>query len=152
MGSRLVFAVMLAWVLAAPSEVPAQIPELSGAGTTVTITLPVNLTQLSPDLERVGFRCRIVTEAASGLNLPESWWYQDEGPVFGGQLVTTMKVMMVIPVEWLKDPIGKTGEWWCSLMGFSKSLRRWDFFSETSSVPAFLLKGLPAEIKGTFVW
>jgi len=156
MRPRIVTAVVTAWVLGAPEVVHAQLStQLSGAGTSVTFTMPVNLTQLSSDLERVRLLCGITSEV---MIAPSSMSSQDAMPkdevyVLGGQLVTTMKVMVPIPLEWFQQvPIGKPAMYQCGLQGFSKSLARWDMFSETSSVPAFLLKPTPAIIQGTFTW
>lgn len=157
MRTRFAVAVVTAWVLGTPEVSHAQFggPLLSGAGTSVTFTLPVNLTQLSSDLERVRLRCMVGGE---GMAWPSSYMSseasvpRDEVPVLGGQLVTTMKIMVPIPVEFFKDPIGKTAEYQCGIDGFSKSLQRWDFFSETPTAPAFLLKPAPPVIQGTFTW
>jgi hypothetical protein len=155
MRTRLAIAVVTAWVLGTPEVSHAQLGGalLSGAGTSVTLVLPVNLTQLSSDLERVRLRCGV---ASGALTWPSSTLeqieFKDEVPAFGGQLVTTMKVMVLIPVEYLKDPIGKTADYFCSIEGFSRSLQRWGAFSETSTVPALLLKPAPSVIQGTFTW
>lgn len=156
MRTRFAIAVVTAWVLGTPGVSHAQftVAQLSGAGTSVTLILPVNLTQLSSDLELVRLRCGVFSEAliAPSYMTGEASVPKDEVLVLGGQLVTTMKVMVPIPAEFLKDPVGKSAEYQCAIDGFSKSLQRWDMFSETSTVPAFLLKPAPSVIRGTFTW
>jgi len=119
----------------------------------VTFEMPVNLTQLSPDIERVRVSCWIASSALpfAAPTSPDVF-PKDESPVVLGQVVKTMTVLFPIPTGALQDPIGKTAEYMCLLMGFSKSLQRWDGFSETSTVPAFRIKPTPAPIQGTFVW
>ena len=106
MRPRIVIAVVTAWVLGAPKVIHAQLSsQLSGAGTSVTFTMPVNLTQLSSDLERVRLLCGITSEV---MIVPSYMSSQDAMPkdevyVLGGQLVTTMKVMVPIPLEWFQN-------------------------------------------------
>lgn len=157
MRSRFTFAAMTLWVLGSPGAVSGQ---FSGAGTTVTITVPVNLTQLSPDLERVRFICGITSDAMAALpqnpmtvGLQDLLQPKDEVLVLGGQLVTTMKVIAMIPIELLPEAAGKPAEYNCRFDGFSRSLQRWEQLHEGSTVPAFNLKGLSlAGITGTFNW
>jgi len=147
---------MLPRILAATTAVLVLgVPRSVAAQTMVTIEAPVNLTKLSPDLEKVRLQCGLGSDAiapntafASAL----AKGVQDELPVMAGQLVTTMRAVFPIPEGVLQDPIGKTAEYMCGILGFSKSLQRWDQFSETSTVPAFQLKPTPAVIQGTFVW
>lgn len=133
------------------------------AATAVTFTVSVNLTQLSPDLERVRVICYIKPSAVlvypsimSTTLQPnaEQFPYRSEMWVAAGQVVGTMSVVIPIPAEWLKEPIGKTAEYECWLQGFSTSLKQWGFFSDPPSAPAFLLKPAPAPtlLHGTFVW
>lgn len=132
-----------------------QMPPLTVA-TTVTFTIPLKLTQLSPDVEKVGVFCLV---GGDGLLRP-SWASgvtmdllpKDEMPVVTGQLVATMSVLVPIYAELLQNPTGKTADYQCWLAGFSKSLQSWQEFSETSTVPAFVVKPTPAPIRGTFIW
>ena len=49
------------------------------------------------------------------------------------------------------NPIGQTAEYSCGLMGYSKSLQRWDLLDSASTVPVFNVKPTP-QVQGTFVW
>ena len=123
--------------------------------TSVTFTIPLKLTQLSPDLEKIRVFCAVGGEALAPLPMAMTTMDalpRDEMPVVAGQLVATMSVLVPIYAELLQNPAGKTAEYQCFLAGFSKSLQNWGEFSETSTVPAFLLKPTPAPIKGTFAW
>jgi hypothetical protein len=131
------------------------------AATAVTFTVSLNLTQLPPDLERVRLICFIKPSAVllypAGMGqaltpTSETFPYKSELWVAAGQVVGTMSVVYPIFAEWLKDPIGKTADYECWLQGFSTSLKRWDFFSESPSAPVFLLKPAPPLQQGTFVW
>lgn len=76
---------------------------------------------------------------------------KDELPVVSGQVVGTMRVVVPFASEWFTNPIGQSARYDCVLWGLSRSLGKWDLLSETSTVPAFLVKPLP-RMGGTFVW
>jgi hypothetical protein len=141
--------------LGAPGLASAQ--QLSGEATSVTFTLPVKLTQLPPDLERVRLSCFLTSLALrlpSGPSLlfPESLFRPvDDVLVTSGQLITTMKVVYWLPVELFDNPIGKTAEYECGLQGYSKALQRWDILQEAATAPVFTVKPTP-QAKGSFVW
>ena len=139
------------------NQVTAQAQGVTVA-TNITFTMPVNLTQLHPDLVKVKFFCAITSSALTyplGTNpfnqnpLPPP---VDEVWVTNGQVVNTMRVVVPIAKEWLNNPIGKTADYTCVLVGFSKSLNRWDGFSETATDPVFYLKPAPPVIQRSFVW
>ena len=126
----------------------------------VTFTLPLNLTQLPPDLERVKFVCAVFGEGMASplgtLNTPpdptsESYPFKQELFVTGGQVVATASVQVVMLLDGTKDPLNKPAHYRCGVMGYSKSLNRWEVFSETPSAPVFMLKPAPV-IEGTFNW
>jgi hypothetical protein len=148
---RMVGAATAAWTLGTASPLAAQT-----MATTITFSVPVNLTQLSPDLERVRLICMImpseVLKYPTGFGNNMEQLPRDEMWVTGGQVVNTMRVVFPIATEWLVNAVGKTANYQCQLMGYSKSLQQWGPFSETSSVPTFFLKGLPNAIGGEFVW
>jgi len=127
---------------------------LSGAATSVTLTVPVKLTQLSPDLERVRLQCML---GGDGLRANATPMLDpllkpvDEVMVTSGQLVTTMKVMIWIPVEIFDDPIGKTAGYQCRFTGYSKSLNLWGDLHDAATDAVFNIKPTP-QIQGTFVW
>jgi hypothetical protein len=127
--------------------------------TTVTFTIPIKLTQLSPDLQKVRAVCVVMGGGFSSAATPLfsnsnllNWLANAEMMVLAGQVVATLSVTVPIWAELLEDPIGKTAEYRCGLQGFSKSLLRWDSFSETSTVQGLLLKPTPPPIQGPFKW
>ena len=130
--------------------------------TAVTFTVPLNLTQLPPDLERVKVTCGIAgagvgigTSVSPFSQLPspssEQYPFKQELFVTGGQVVATASIQVVVFIDSQNLPTGKTAQYGCSVFGYSKSLNGWEEFSETPSSPVFMLKPAPA-IQGTFVW
>jgi len=147
--------VTLGWALNVPIPAAAQTPAY---GTAVTFNVPVNLTQLSPDLERVRVICMVGSEA---LNIPSGMFGvgnlaqnppSDEAPVVLGKVERTMQVVFPIAAEWLQNATGKEAQYYCALQGFSRSLQRWELFDESSNNAAFRLIPTPPVIEGTFVW
>lgn len=122
--------------------------------TAVTFNIPVNLTQLSPDIERVRAACLIQSDAltlppgmgGSPENLPG-----DETYVLLGKVETTFQVVFPIGTGWLKDPIGKTATYNCGLLGYSKALQGWQVFGP-GQTGAFNLNPPPQVMQGTFTW
>ena len=164
---RILGAAIAAWTLGVTSPATAQLfPAGQTFATAVTFTMPVNLTQLSPDLERVRLICFI--QPSDVLKYPDmmaalfsnsasmtsdQFPWKDETWVVGGQVVTTMSVVIPIATEWLLNPSGKTATYNCGLLGFSKSLKQWGPFGDYYPAGApFLLKGMPNQISGTFEW
>ena len=141
------------------------LPASAGAqtiATTVTFTMPVSLTQLSPDLSRVRMACAIMPNAVlindRNLNLAISNFDfdvlpRDDLPVASGQLVATLRVVYPIDAGWLKgDPSRTISQYECRLQGFSAASQAWDVFSTTPKAPAFLLNPAPTPVKGTINW
>jgi hypothetical protein len=119
------------------------------AQTTVTFEVPVNLTQLAPEIIRIRVFCEIKSAAIVAPNAGmES--ATDELPVLGGKLVTTMRVVISFPAGTLQAPTGQTAQYQCELRGITAS--GMGGFSETTNIVAFQLKPTPAPITGTFVW
>lgn len=127
-------------------------PAVGGAQATasdVTFTVPLNLKNVSSDIAKVAVFCRI-RSAAITTTRDGTLSRQVEVPVTGGQLVTTVSV--VVAVSGLDNPVGNPATYECSLTGFSTSLQRWDVFSDTHTVPAFRLTPTPAGLTGSFKW
>jgi hypothetical protein len=155
MVARILRAAMTASVLGVPCSAAAQ--------TTVTLDVPLNLTQVSPDIEKVRIFCGF-SPSGDGLVFPTNltneasviaagFAQQLEMPVMAGQVVVTMRLMFPISADMLPAaPVGKKVDYGCGLIGFSKSLQKWDQFSETQTVAAFRLKPTPQTIMGSFVW
>lgn len=162
---RVLHALVTTVVYGLPSLAGAQFSTQTATTTmetAITFTMPVNLTQLSPDLERVRFIC--IINPGQELGYPSTisqpmqqgdvskWPFYAEMWVVGGKVVGTMQIIYPLATEWFNSPIGKTASYTCALVGFSRTLQKWDTFSETSTVPAFQLKPTPAAMQGTFVW
>ena len=159
MSSRIIPATLTALALCPAGSLAAQ----TGSGTcapncyvetSITFVVPVNLTQLSPDLEWVKFICLLTSAVLNpvgffGGTVPIP---QDSVPVASGQVVTTMRIVFPILNYWLQDPVGKQADYQCGLQGYSKLLKRWDFFSDTAPDPVFRLNPVPPVMQGSFVW
>ena len=133
-------------------------PTTSPPVTAFTFTMQVNLTQLSTDLEKVGLMCAINPSTVFKMPAPSTMqgmievMAKDYLPVVAGQVVGTLRAVFPIPAEWLVNPIGQPGDYTCMLLGLSRSEQKWGAFSETSTIPALLLKPAPQQITGTFKW
>ena len=157
---RMAAVAAAAVVFVTPGEMSAQTTTTTYE-TAVTFTLPVNLTQLSPDLERVRFLCIIqpgqtliyppAVSQAMATSMLLSWPNRDELPVVSGKVVGTMRIVYPLATEWFVNPIGQSATYSCGLLGYSTSLQRWEMFSATSPIPAFKLNPEPM-FNGTFVW
>lgn len=155
---------MLRRIVVATSVFMATItsPGAAQTATTVTFTMPVTLTQLSPDLSRVRMVCAILPNVVLVYSPGEDLAVKsfdvnvlpkDELPVTSGQLSATLRVVYPIDAGWLKrDPAGTTSQYECRLQGFSTSLQLWEFFSSTPKWPVFLLNPAPAPVKSSFNW
>ena len=116
----------------------------------VTFTVPLNLTQMSPDITKVAVWCRITGPAIHTRS--GNIQAQVEFVPQAGQVVTTATVVVAWVNTDMTDPTGTQASYSCSLSGFSNSLQRWDVFREDNPTPAFRLKPTPTELTGTFVW
>ena len=154
---RIFAATAMSWMITTPRSVAAQT-----VVTTITFSIPLNLTRLSPDLARVRLVCAILP----GGSLVYSKYENDaistfdvnalpkaDLPVVGGQVQATLSVDYPIWDGWLKSGIsGSTNQYECRLQGFSMASQSWDFFSATPKDPSFLLTPAPAPIKGSINW
>ena len=116
----------------------------------VTFTVPLNITQMSPDITKVAVYCRIVGPAIHTRS--GNIGAQVELVPQAGQVVTTATVVVPWQMTDMTDPTGTQATYSCMLSGFSNSLQRWDIFREDHLTPAFRLKPMPTEMTGTFVW
>jgi len=116
----------------------------------VTFTVPLNITQMSPDITKVAVWCKITGPAITSRS--GNIGAQVEIVPQAGQVVTTATVVVPWPPTDLTNPAGTQASYSCSLSGYSNSLQRWDIFREDHPTPAFRLKPTPTELTGTFVW
>ena len=147
----IISATAMALALCAPGSLAAQTMTLE---TSVTFLVPVNLTQLSPDIERVRALC-VITSPVMTPTLPFNApppIIASEALVSSGQVNTTLRTEFPIYSGWLQDPIGKQAVYQCGLQGYKKSAQQWGSFDDASPDPVFRLKPTPANLQGSFVW
>jgi hypothetical protein len=121
---------------------PQAVPGAAASSNTITFTVPVNLTQLLPDVTRVRVGCEIHSVAitvnrqsvkgqppGSGPGIVSN---SVEVPVSGGQVVTTATVVVSVAGV-LEDPVGKAASAICFITGYSNSLQRWVGFNHCQS-------------------
>lgn len=138
-----ILAVLAICLLAAPASGAAQTVQ-----TTVTLVVPLNLTQISPEVTKVLVTCAIKSIALTGKS--QGTMMQEVIPLSGGQLVTT--VTLVFPVTGLDNPVGKDATVTCSLSGFSPQSEKWFQFEDNSASLAFRTKPSLPSISASFVW
>lgn len=141
MRSKILRTTLVLAALSAPRSLAAQ--------TMVTFEVPVNLTQLAPEITNVRVYCAITSTAIVAPTAGSQSGY-DELPVLGGKLVTTMRVVITFPAGSLQAPTGKTAQYECVLQGVWAS--GVGGFSETTSNTVFQLKPTPPPLTGNFVW
>lgn len=125
------------------------------AQTIVTLDVPLNLTQLSPDLEKIRVNCSLFMDGLTPTSSYPPMVTMQEVRVPGPQLTLTLKLHIYVAAPLLQGAQGKPGKYACNLDGYSTSLQKWDQFLETHSQDAFRLKssgGSLREILGTFTW
>lgn len=150
MLSRIGALTLVGVSLGAPCSLMAQ---TSTIATTITFIVPVNLTQLSPEITKVRVGCAIAPSSALVYptnNTGPSPNVEEEMDVTSGQMVTAFRVIMPIYSSWLQDPVGKQASYGCALEGYAKG--RWDRFKDTHADPAWRLTPTPETIWGTFTW
>jgi len=124
----------------------------------VTFRVPVNLTNLSPDIVRVRVQCRISAYFSEfkGTRQGDAWFYQASGQIVGGRIAATATVVVAVPT--LKDPAGlispapKTANWDCSLQAFTQAGPVWGEFGETPSSQMYRMSPPLTRISGSFLW
>lgn len=123
---------------------------------TITFTMPLNLTKISSDIEKIAVYCRI--QSAAILTSDNRVWAQVEFPVRSGQVIdntfqqVTSATVQVKATNLDVNALGKPASYECILSGFSTSLQRWDTFQESHTVAAFRLTPTPQSLTGSFVW
>lgn len=121
----------------------------------ITFLVPVHLTKLSPDIEKISVTCGIGSAA-----IPKDLQGHDvilrktmEFPVSGGQLDTNATVVVAVPP--LDNPVGKSATWYCDINGFS-TLRQWwhefDTGSNIPGLPMFVVSPKPIRLTSSFIW
>lgn len=124
-------------------------PRTAAAQTMVTFELPVNLTNLDPSILKVSLYCQINSPAIVAPNAGQASGV-DEVDVVGGQVVTTLRVVVVLPQGSLQAPVGKNATWSCNLR--HRSANGLGGFVASHANPANVLTPLPPPMQGSFVW
>ena len=150
MRFRIASATVTVLALALPMTTSAQTTTVE---TSVTFLVPVNLTQLSPDIERVRLLCGVMSAAMTPTLPPNAPLpiLMAEAVVISGQVNTTLRSEFLVLSGWLQDPVGKQAAYQCGLQGYKKSAQQWGFFDDASTDPVLRLKPTP-NLSGTFVW
>jgi hypothetical protein len=149
MNRRILLAsLMMFWCLAWPGSAAAQSSD-------VTLTVPLNLTQVSSQIDKILVSCEI---SSSAIMLQRSKntgrvvkWV--EIPNVDGRVVTTVTVVLSLPFGSLADDArGQNANYVCYLAGYPRGESNPRSFSETDPNPALRLSPTPSAIFGSFTW
>lgn len=144
MNTRTVLS-MLALAVVPMAQGSAQV-----VSTEVTVTAPVDLTQLSPDITKVRVDCVIQSDAITNGNQFKEITKSQEIPVTGGALKTTASIVFALTN--LDNPVGKNATAGCSLWGWSQPGQKWAQFHPAQSDPAFKTNTTVGLSTKAFVW
>jgi hypothetical protein len=146
MRLRLHAVVLTLCLLASPVVVATQAgdgpPQTVGGASsnTLTFTVPINLTQLLPDVTKVRASCSVESVAIT-VNRPQGKGGPHAGMVFNrsqelpaanGQVVATATVVVSVAGV-LEDPVGKPAGYICSIEGYSNSQQMWRVFNSCNA-------------------
>ena len=140
---RLILATMAACVLVTP------LPCLGQSSYELTFQVPLNLSKISPSISKVAVNCTVQSSAII-TNAKGQVVKQEELPITGGILVTTLNV--VVLASGLDNPFGKAATYSCTLLGFSTAAQRWDVFSATATMAEFRTTTTLLPLEGNFTW
>jgi len=121
-------------------------PARAQQGTRIEFVVPLNLSQLSPDIATVGVFCWVRSSTIPG---GMSYSIARQTPA-GGRVQATVPVR--VSIAQLDDPAGKSATYICELQGLRTGQNQWVKFSENASDSAFRLSPNPAPITGSFDW
>lgn len=145
MRARILVATLTLMSLGAARPVAAQ--------ATLTLEVPLNLTQLSPKIVVVRVACELRGDALVNPTGPmASVLSHADSPVNGGQVVTTLKVVFTLSEGSVVGPTGRSFNYVCRLRGATSVNGAFIDFQETSPWPEFVLKPNPTANAGSFVW
>lgn len=167
MYARILVALAMAAV-AFPAAAPENIRYEPAPSNDVTFEVPINLTQLAPDINKVNVTCYLMGNAILPGNPSSAYPRRLAGyvefAVSNGQVVEpTATVVVPVPAERLQKPEEQTFDWECSLTAYSKGARPppparrfaagWDTFAPRHDKASFQLSPAPpATLSGSFVW
>jgi hypothetical protein len=153
MNSRFTIGLVAAVSLATPALLSAQ-----GVSTEVTFKIPVNLTQLGPDVQKVKVSCSLLSDAIVATTSGATALYGGgfevakaaELPATGGQVVTT--ALLVYTLTGLDNPVGKNANLSCILVGWSPTEKTWIVFDPNATNASFRTTTEVPVLKSSFVW
>jgi hypothetical protein len=149
LSKTLAGTILLACGIGVASSAAAQTP---AQATAVTFNVPVALTQLSADIERVRISCAIHSDALTVPQPLNSNPPYDETWVVAGTVHVNMHVVFPLMQDWLQNASGKTAQYECVLTGYSTTLRTWGGFAAEAGPSAFRASVIPQTLTGTFTW
>ena len=114
--------------------------------TEVTVKVPVNVTQLAPEVSKVKVGCVMTSEAIQTPNHDKVMI--EEIPVMQGKVVTTVSLIFALLLE---NPTGKSATLKCLFTGWSDK-DGWSPMAENSSNPTFRVKPTLGQMEHSFVW
>jgi hypothetical protein len=115
----------------------------------VTFTVPVNLTQLRPEVQGVAVECQITSTAIIAPTKGSSSGVARFVPT-GGRVQTTATVH--VPIARLDSDSGTAATYRCDLKGQTYANGPWSLFSANAFMLALKLTPQTAPIIGTFNW
>ena len=141
-------------------------PSRLSAQTMITFEWPVNLTKLSPEVQKVRMSCLLLSAAlvpgspglpsttdrfpGLGSVTPPPVIGTDELPVVGGQVVSTFRVVFVFPAGTLNQPVGTPARYYCELLAVNGA--NVSAFVDTPGVWNSLKPPVPSAMAAQFVW
>ena len=124
------------------------------AQTMITFEIPVNLTKLHSGVTRIRAYCVISSDAivpVAGQTAKVRGMVDEGIPVVGGQVVSTLRVVITFDVGELTQPLGKTATYTCELHG-SYSQGTGPFSDQVAVTHPLYMKPAPPMLTGTFTW
>lgn len=123
----------------------------------VTFEVPLSLTRLPSQIQKVRLLCSIASSALQpGSDGLRRRYGEIEIPVSQGGVAQTVQVVMTLTDQDLgNNPSGQPASYTCELAGFSTTVARgWaTFHGSTQNDPLFFLAPAPpSSLTGSFVW
>lgn len=123
----------------------------------VTFEVPLNLTKLPSQIQKVRLLCSIASSALQpGSDGLRRRYGELEIPVSQGAVAQTVQVVVTLTDQDLgNNPSGQPASYTCELAGFSTTVARgWaTFHGSTQNDPLFFLAPAPpSSLTGSFVW
>lgn len=145
MKLRSALSFLMLILAAAPQQLAAQTGTVAAD---VTVNVPINLTQLGPEITKIKLFCSITSVAIT--NAPNNTVKKDqELPVSGGQVVTTASLLFSI--TGLDNPVGKQFTVACNTQAYSSTSSSWGDLNDTATNPSFKVSS-PMRNGLTFTW